>query len=101
MRRGRWGCDAVGYCRGRAGIVNGRRRFPTWAGHFLATANGIEGRSGPAFLSATSLQNMTAQPSYSKGADSWWGFGVMVQDGGTSWWKTGSFPGTDSYVARF
>ncbi|MGI8743044.1 MAG: serine hydrolase domain-containing protein [Bryobacteraceae bacterium] len=63
--------------------------------------NGIEGRLGTIPLSTASLQSMTAQPSYAKGAGSWWGFGVMVQDAGTSWWKSGSFPGTEAYVVRF
>lgn len=63
--------------------------------------NGIEGRGGTAFLSPASLQSMTAQPSYANGAASWWGFGVMVQDAGTSWSKTGGFPGTEAYVVRF
>jgi uncharacterized protein (TIGR03437 family) len=63
--------------------------------------NGIEGRFGTALLSTASLQSMTAQPSYATGDSSWWGFGVIVQDGGTSWWKSGSLPGTEAYVVRF
>ena len=64
---------------------------------FSAAVDGFPER--PDILSASSLAEMTARPSFWTGATPWYGFGWLVNSSG-NWWHNGSLPGTSTLLVR-
>lgn len=64
----------------------------------------LDGRRGPAFLSAGSILQMTARPNIPDWTTRsfWYGLGVLYrpQITGANWWHDGSLPGTGSLLVR-
>ncbi len=71
---------------------------------FTKLLNAIDGQRGSAFLTSTSVAQMTARPSARNydGQSEWYGFGMEVQptDKGQIWWNDGAIDGTFTHFIR-
>ncbi|MFL5537365.1 MAG: serine hydrolase [Longimicrobiaceae bacterium] len=75
------------------------------AADLLRFVNAVDGRASvPDFLSAPSIDAMTARPPAAvwQGSASWYGMGWVVRpsNGDADWWHDGSLPGTTTLLVR-